>query len=62
MATEFNIKVTKELKDKLDEIKIHPRETYDDIIQRLLKEAKLHLEKIKEEAESAGKELEEKNR
>ena len=24
-------------KKKLDEIKVHPRETYDDVVQRLLK-------------------------
>jgi len=34
------IKIGKETKKKLDKIKIHPRETYEDIILRLLKRAK----------------------
>lgn len=32
------IKLSKVLKQKLDEIKIHPRETYEEVIWRLLKE------------------------
>jgi predicted CopG family antitoxin len=30
------IRVNKETKDKLDLIKIHPRETYNDVITRLV--------------------------
>ena len=30
------IKLSIEVKETLDELKIHPRETYDDIIRRLL--------------------------
>ena len=31
------IKINKKLKDKLDKLKIHKRETYGDIIERLIK-------------------------
>ena len=34
------IKISQETKQKLDKIKIHPRETYEDIIVRLLKMVK----------------------
>lgn len=34
------IKISQETKRKLDKIKIHPRETYQDIIVRLLKMVK----------------------
>jgi len=30
------IAVSKELKQKLDSIKVHPRETYEDVIKRLV--------------------------
>jgi len=33
------IKVTKSQKKKLDKMKIHPRETYADVIERLIKNA-----------------------
>jgi hypothetical protein len=33
------IKITKSQKKRLDEIKKHPRETYADVIERLLKNA-----------------------
>ncbi len=32
------IKVTRELKDRLDRCKVHPRETYNEVIGRLLDE------------------------
>lgn len=34
------IQISRNTKKKLDNIKIHPRETYEDIIIRLLKKAK----------------------
>ncbi|MCP8315537.1 MAG: hypothetical protein H3Z51_01555 [archaeon] len=35
------IKVSEETKKVLDEIKIHPRETYEDVIKRLIEEHKM---------------------
>jgi len=34
------IRIGVDFKKRLDDIKIHPRETYEDIIERLMKEAK----------------------
>ena len=34
-----------ETKFKLDKIKIHPRETYDDIVQRLITESGLDIKR-----------------
>ncbi len=31
------IKVTKEVKNLLDVLKVHPRETYNDVLKRLIK-------------------------
>jgi len=31
-----SIQLSKETKDVLDDIKIHPRETYEDVIKRLI--------------------------
>ena len=36
MATSTTIKLEKVTKASLDELKIHPRETYDDVIKRLV--------------------------
>ena len=36
MVNETVIGISKEIKKELDNIKIHPRETYDDIIKRLI--------------------------
>ncbi|MEM3871384.1 MAG: antitoxin VapB family protein [Nitrososphaeria archaeon] len=30
------IAVSKEVKEKLDRLKVHPRETYEDVIKRLI--------------------------
>lgn len=38
MTADKLIKISKEAKDKLDDMKEHPRETYGDVIDRLLKE------------------------
>ena len=32
------IKVTEDIKNKLDKLKIHPRETYNDLLMRLIKD------------------------
>ena len=32
-----NISISEDIKRQLDEIKVHPRETYNDVIKRLLK-------------------------
>ncbi len=34
------IRVSKEVKEELRRLKIHPRETYDDVIKRLIEEYK----------------------
>lgn len=36
----LNIRVCLETKSKLDKLKVHPRETYQDVIQRLTEIAK----------------------
>jgi len=38
MVETTTIRITEEVKKQLDKIKIHPRETYEDIIKRLLKD------------------------
>ena len=45
MPATKTIKISEEIKTKLDEIKIHPRETYDDIIRRLVDFYERHKEK-----------------
>jgi len=47
MPATKTIKISEEIKTKLDEIKIHPRETYDDIIRRLVDFYEKHKEKNK---------------
>jgi len=47
MPATKTIKISEEMKTKLDEIKIHPRETYDDIIRRLVNFYEKYREKIK---------------
>lgn len=36
MPADKTIKVSEEVKRRLDEVKVHPRETYDDVIRRLV--------------------------
>lgn len=36
MAVEATIKVSSGVKGRLDNLKIHPRETYNDVIERLI--------------------------
>ena len=36
MAETTTIVIQKDLKSRLDEVKLHPRETYNDVIERLL--------------------------
>lgn len=38
MVADKPLKISGETKKKLDELKIHPRETYDDVIARLIKD------------------------
>jgi len=45
MPATKTIKISEEIKTKLDEIKIHPRETYDDVIRRLVNFYEKHKEK-----------------
>ena len=45
MPATKTIKISEEIKMKLDEIKIHPRETYDDVIRRLVDFYEKHKEK-----------------
>jgi len=40
MNQKTTIKISKIAKQKLDKVKIHPRETYEDVIIRLLKKVK----------------------
>lgn len=40
MEKEITIKVKKETKDLLDLIKIHPRQSYDEVLRRLIEEHK----------------------
>ncbi len=40
MVADKPIKISKATKKKLDELKEHPRETYDDVISRLVEERK----------------------
>lgn len=44
-----NIKVPKELKGLLDNLKIHPRERYEDVINRLAKQVMSTYEDITKE-------------
>jgi len=41
VATSKNIKVTEKTKKEIDELKTHPRETYEDIIVRLIEKCKI---------------------
>ncbi len=45
MPATKTIKISEEIKTKLDKIKIHPRETYDDVIRRLVNFYEKHKEK-----------------
>ncbi len=57
MAT--TIQVSEQLKRKLDELKLYPRESYEDVIWDLL-EANMELsEEMKKELERAYKDIEE---
>jgi len=40
MVERVSVKVGKDILDKLKQLKIHPRETYDDVLRRVLKEWK----------------------
>lgn len=40
MVADKPIKISEATKKGLDELKVHPRETYDDVISRLIEEGK----------------------
>jgi len=50
----INIKVTKEIKDELDKIKLHPREPYHEVIYDLIQIYLAFAEIKKEGEESKG--------
>jgi len=52
------IQVDKSLKKQLDAMKIHPRETYNDIINRILEDLEEINERTKKELQKARKEIE----
>lgn len=41
MKEKTTIQISKELKSLLDKLKVHPREPYEDVIKRLIKNAKM---------------------
>jgi hypothetical protein len=49
MPAETSIGIQKKTKADLEKIKVHPRETFDDIINRLLELHELHKKLSKEE-------------
>ena len=40
MVADRPLKISEKTKKELDKLKVHPRETYDDIIARLVKEGR----------------------
>lgn len=52
------IQLKEETKKLLESLKIHPRETYEDVIERLLEDLKELNEQTKAEIEEARKEIE----
>lgn len=47
--TKTTISISKETKDRLEKLKIHPREPYEDVLKRLLENASLFPELIPKE-------------
>ncbi len=56
MAT--TIQIREELRDRLNSMKIHPRETYNDIIERLLEDLQELNDETKKDIQKALKEIE----
>jgi predicted transcriptional regulator len=55
MAT--TIKISEEMRDYLNELKLHPRETYNDILERVFEDMRELNEKTKREIKKAIKEI-----
>jgi predicted transcriptional regulator len=51
------IQVTKELKSSLDNMKLHQRETYNDVLERLIEDFKELNTETKRDIEKAKKEI-----
>ena len=51
------IQINEELKKELDEIKLFRRETYNDVVERLIEDMKELNEQTKKEIEKARKEI-----
>ena len=58
MAT--TIQVTEDLRDELKEMRMHPRETYNDVIERLIEDQREISESLRSEIEEALAEAREK--
>ena len=56
MAT-TTIQLSKELKATLESMKLHPRETYEDVLERILEDLRELNDQTKEEIEKALKEV-----
>jgi len=57
MAQTTTIQIDRSLKARLDKIKIHPRETYNDILERLLEDLQELAPDVKRAADRAYKEF-----
>lgn len=56
MAT-TTIQLSKDMKKTLEQLKLHPRETYEDVLQRLLEDLRELDEQTKKEIEQAIREI-----
>ncbi len=56
MAT-TTIQLSKELKNTLESMKLHPRETYEQVLERVLEDLRELNEQTKKEIEKADKEI-----
>lgn len=56
MAT-TTIQLSKDMKRKLEAIKLHPRETYEEVLERLLEDLRELNEETKKEIEEAVREI-----
>ena len=52
------IQITNEMRDQLSNLKIHPRETFNDVLERVLEDMHELNEKTKKEISQAIKEIE----
>jgi predicted transcriptional regulator len=58
MIMSTTIQVSDEMKIQLSGLKLHPRETYNEVLERILEDMKELNEKTKRELEKAIKEIE----